>query len=82
MISLYAFLSTLALILPTIKIKILTFCDENNISYDITVQLGRTVSRTNSQTVNIDVNTKIEPIKIKFYKEEQSKYPIGGKLRF
>ena len=43
----------------------MTFCDENHISYDITVLMGRTISRINSQTVDIDVNTKIEPIKIK-----------------
>ena len=60
--------------------KIQTCCDENNISYDLAVQLGRTLIRKRSRTVNIDVNTKIKPIKIKIYKEEQSKYPIGGKI--
>ena len=82
MISICAILSTLVVVLPMIYKKLKTFCDENNISYDITVQLGRTVSRTHSQTVNIDVNTKIEPIKIKEYELKQSKYQIVGKLRF
>ena len=58
MISLYASISTLALILPIIYKRTKTFCDENTISYDVTVHLGRTLSRINSQSVNIDVNTK------------------------
>ena len=58
MISVYAIISTLALILPIIYTKIRTFCEENNISYDITVHLGRTLSRRNSQSVNIDEHTK------------------------
>ena len=58
MISVYAILSTLSLILPIIFKKIKTVCDENHISYDVTVHLGRTLSRRNSQSVNIDVNTK------------------------
>ena len=46
------------LVLPMIYKKLKSFCDENNISYDITVHLGRTLSRTNSQSVNIDEHTK------------------------
>ena len=58
MISKYAILSTLVLELPMISKKWKTFCDENNISYDITIHLGRTLSRTKSQSVNIDKHTK------------------------
>ena len=58
MISLYAILSTLVLVLPVIYKKLKSFCDENNISYDITVHLGRNLSRRNSQSVNIDEHTK------------------------
>ena len=66
MICLYAILSTLLLVLPVIYKKLKSFCDENNISYDVTVHLGRTLSRINSQSVNIDEHdTKKEPINIK-----------------
>ena len=58
MTSLYAILSTLVLVLPVIYKKLKSFCDENNISYDTTVHLGRTLSRRNSQSVNIDEHTK------------------------
>ena len=54
MISIYAILSTLALDLPIACQKLNSFCDENNLSYDGTVQLGRTVSRINSQSDNIE----------------------------
>ena len=57
MISVYAMLSTLALLLPIIDTKE-DILDENNISYDIAVHLGRTLSRRTSHTGNIDVNTK------------------------
>ena len=58
MISLYEILSTLVLVLPMIYKKLKSFCDENTISYDITVYLGRTSSRINSQSTNIDEHTK------------------------
>ena len=58
MISMCAILSTLVLVLPMVYTKLKSFCDENNISYDITVPLGRTLSIINSQSVNIDENTK------------------------
>ena len=32
------------------------FSDENNISYDVPVHLGRTLSIINSQSVNIDMH--------------------------
>ena len=73
--TIYAFL-----VLPMKYNKLKTFCDENNVSCDLTVHLGRTVSIINSQTVIIDVNTKIEPITMKLYKEKQCKYQIVGKL--
>ena len=58
MISNYAILSTLVLVLPMIYNKLKTFCDENSISYDMTGHLGRTSSRQNSQSVNTDEHTK------------------------
>ena len=58
MINLYAILSTLVLVLPMIYKKLTTFCGENDISYDITVYLGRTSSRISSQSVSIDEHTK------------------------
>ena len=58
MISLYAILSTLVLVLPMVYKKLKSFCDDNNRSYDITDHLGRTLSRRNSQSVNIDEHTK------------------------
>ena len=58
MISIDAILSTLVLVLPVVYKKLKSCCDENNISYDITVHLGRTSSRRNSQSVNIDEHTK------------------------
>ena len=58
MLSLYAILSALALALPMVYTKFKSFCDENNISYDIIGHLGRTLSRRYSQAVNKDVNTK------------------------
>ena len=55
MISIFAILSTLALVLSMMYQNIKTFCDENNISYDITFfHLGRTFSKNKSQTVNTD----------------------------
>ena len=58
MISTYAIISTLVLVLPVTHKKLNSFCDENNISYDITVHLGRTLSIINAQSVNIDEHTK------------------------
>ena len=58
MISIYAILSALASDMPMTYKKLKSFCDENNISYDVTVHLGRTLSRINSQSVNIDEHTK------------------------
>ena len=58
MLSIYAIRSTLVLVLPMMYKKLKTFCDENNISYDITVHLGRTSSRRNSQSVSIDEHAK------------------------
>ena len=54
MTSMYAILSTLVLVLPMIYKKFKSFCDENNISYDIAVLLGRTLSIIASQSVYID----------------------------
>ena len=54
MTSIYAILSTLALDLPITCQKLKSFCDENNVSYDVTVHLGRAVSIINSQSVNIE----------------------------
>ena len=54
----YAILSTFVLVLTMIYKKFKSFCDRHNISYDITVDLGRTLSIINSQSVNIDENTK------------------------
>ena len=34
--------------------KLKSFCEENNISYDVTVHLGRTLCKINSQSTNID----------------------------
>ena len=46
--------------------RLKSFSDENNISYDVIVHLGRTLCRQNSQSVNIDEHdTKKEPINIK-----------------
>ena len=58
MISLYTILSTLLLVWPMIYKQLKSFCDDNNISYDVTVHLDRTLSRRNSQSVNIDEHTK------------------------
>ena len=58
MISLDGVLSTLVLVLPIIYKKLKSFCDDNNISYDITVHLSRTLSRRMSPSVNIDEHTK------------------------
>ena len=58
-----------------------SFSDENNISYDVTVHLGRTLSRINSQSVNIDDTTpKIKPNKIKEYTVKQRTNESIGKL--
>ena len=54
MIRIYAILATLALDLPIACQKLNSFCDENNVSYDVTVHLGRAVSIINSQSVNIE----------------------------
>ena len=54
MISIYAILATLALDLPNACQKLNSFCDENNLSYDVTVHLGRAVSIINAQSVNIE----------------------------
>ena len=54
MISIFAILSTLALDLPMTYKKLKSFCDGNNISYNVTVHLGRTLSRINSQSAIID----------------------------
>ena len=54
MISIYATLSTLVLDLPMTYNKLMPFCGENNISSDVTVHLGRTLSRTKIQSVNIE----------------------------
>ena len=54
MTSVYAILSTLALELPMTCKKLKSFCDENQISYNVTVHLGRTFSKINSQSVNIE----------------------------
>ena len=56
MISIYAILSTLALDLPMTYTQLKSFSDENNISYDVTVHLGRTLSRRNFQSGNIEEN--------------------------
>ena len=53
-----ALISTLVLLLPMVYKKLETFCYETHISYDITLHLGRTLSRTNSQSINIDEHTK------------------------
>ena len=58
MISTFAILSTLVLVLPVTFKTLKIFGDENKISYDVTVLLGRTLSRINSQTGNIDEGTK------------------------
>ena len=46
MISIYAILSTLVLVLPMIYKKLKTCCDENRISYDITVHVGQNIKHT------------------------------------
>ena len=58
MLSIFAIIYTIVLVLPMIYKKLKSFCDENNISYDIIVHLGRTQSRINSRSVNIDEHTK------------------------
>ena len=47
MTSIFAILSTLASALSMIYKKVNTFCDENNMSYDITVHSGKTFNRSN-----------------------------------
>ena len=58
MITLYAILSATDSVLPMIYNKLKSFCDENIISYENTVHLGRTLSIINYQTVDIDEHTK------------------------
>ena len=53
-----------------------------NIYYDITVHLGRTLSRRNSRTVHIDVNTKDRADKNQTnMKVKPSRFQILGKLQ-
>ena len=49
-----AILSTLALDLPMTFNKFKLFCNENNISHDVTGHLGKTLSSRYSQSVHID----------------------------
>ena len=75
MISIYARLSTLALILPILYQHINSVCDASNIKYDIDFQITRSLRKINSQSVTIHVNTKDRAgyYKIIHSKSEQKK---------
>ena len=82
MIKTYAILSTLALDLPMTYKNLKSFCGENNISYDVTIHLGRTFSIINFQSINLEEhNTKYSAdLYQKAYTVKQSKYESVGKL--
>ena len=57
-LSMKAILSTLALLVLIIYNKIKSYCDENNISYDVTVRATSPFNRTNCQTTHMDEHKK------------------------
>ena len=78
--------TTLAII-TTISLTILlrrlkSFCDDNNISYEVMVRLNRSLSNRRFLAYKIYIMTTpiIKPINIKEYTVKQSKYQVVGKL--